>query len=272
VTPGGISGPILGMPTLLELPDLAANVELCRRLGLAFVELNLNCPQFLPDALSPDAAADLSRKAGVELSVHLPDDLDLASFQRDFRAGHAAFAAAAVEWAHRASARRVTMHLSPGTYFTLPEGKVWLYRKHRDLWLENLEESVGRIAELPAATGCKLLIENTGRFHEDFAAEGTERLLARFAPLVGLTWDVGHDVATGRRDAAFLTRHAGRVAEMHLHDWDGRSAHLPLFTGQADIEGSLAFARELGIPVVIETKTAEAVEASVRALRERGLA
>ena len=34
----------LGMPTLIELDGLEANVDLCRRLGLAFIELNWTGP------------------------------------------------------------------------------------------------------------------------------------------------------------------------------------------------------------------------------------
>ena len=41
----------LGMPTLIELADLEANVALARRLGMAFVELNMNAPEYSPQPL-----------------------------------------------------------------------------------------------------------------------------------------------------------------------------------------------------------------------------
>lgn len=58
---------------------------------------------------------------------------------------------------------------------------------------------------------------------------------------------------------------------MHLHDAAGRANHLTLFTGEADIEKALEFARERGARVVIEVKTSAALEESVRSLSERGL-
>jgi hypothetical protein len=58
---------------------------------------------------------------------------------------------------------------------------------------------------------------------------------------------------------------------MHLHDSDGRSAHQPLFSGSVDISAMLELARRRQATVVIETKTAESLTASVEALRARGL-
>ena len=40
-----------GMPTLLELPDAEDCVRLCASLGLRFLELNMNLPQYQPDAV-----------------------------------------------------------------------------------------------------------------------------------------------------------------------------------------------------------------------------
>lgn len=34
----------IGMPTLIELPDIDASANLCHELGLQFVELNMNLP------------------------------------------------------------------------------------------------------------------------------------------------------------------------------------------------------------------------------------
>ena len=40
-----------GMPTLVEFGGIEENIDLCRRLGLDFIELNMNLPMFQPDAL-----------------------------------------------------------------------------------------------------------------------------------------------------------------------------------------------------------------------------
>ena len=42
----------LGIPTLLERPDILSSAALCAELGFGFVELNANLPQFAdPDAV-----------------------------------------------------------------------------------------------------------------------------------------------------------------------------------------------------------------------------
>jgi hypothetical protein len=43
---------MLGMPTLIELPLLAASVDLCRRLGLSFIELHADLPSCSPTCTS----------------------------------------------------------------------------------------------------------------------------------------------------------------------------------------------------------------------------
>lgn len=42
----------LGMPTLIEFKTIEQNVDLCKELGLDFIELNMNLPICLPENLS----------------------------------------------------------------------------------------------------------------------------------------------------------------------------------------------------------------------------
>ena len=44
----------IGMPALIEFANLDEQVAACRQLGLDFIELNIDCPQYLPDRLDPD--------------------------------------------------------------------------------------------------------------------------------------------------------------------------------------------------------------------------
>jgi sugar phosphate isomerase/epimerase len=39
------------MPTLIECKDIEKNIELCNELGLDFIEINMNLPQFQIDAV-----------------------------------------------------------------------------------------------------------------------------------------------------------------------------------------------------------------------------
>ena len=40
-----------GMPTLIENRTLQENIDLCSRLGLRFIELNMNFPEYQVDCL-----------------------------------------------------------------------------------------------------------------------------------------------------------------------------------------------------------------------------
>ena len=86
-----------GMPTLLELPDAESNSRVCQALGLQLVELNMNCPEYLPDSLPSDEIRDLAERLGVIFTLHLPEETDLAAFSLETRRGHAACVARAID-------------------------------------------------------------------------------------------------------------------------------------------------------------------------------
>jgi sugar phosphate isomerase/epimerase len=164
----------------------------------------------------------------------------------------------------------VNLHFGSGVYFSLPGERLWLYEKHKSLFLETLEKSWAKLMAAADGAGVTVAVENCGDFSRGFVREGIEMLLSRHASL-RLTWDTGHDAGAGYTDSEFVETHSARVAHMHLHDAAGAVSHLPLFTGQVDIEKALRFARERNARVVVEVKTAAALEKSVEELRERGL-
>jgi sugar phosphate isomerase/epimerase len=224
---------------------------------------------FLPDSLPPQRVLELGRREGIGFTVHLPEELDLAAFEPRMREGDIRCVAGAIAWAAQAGVKRLTMHLSAGVYFTLPDRRVWLYDKHRDVFLANLVDAMRQLRESLSRTGAELLLENTGRFDLPFMQDALDAVLPAFAPHVGLTWDLGHDMAAGLADRPTVGRHLQHVRHLHLHDSDGRSAHQPLFTGRVDIPAALELARSRNLWVVVEVKTAAALERSIRALREQ---
>ena len=100
------------MPTLIELPDLEANIELCQKLGLSFIELNMNCPAYNPQSLPAERLRQLKKEAGVGFTLHLPEEIDLASFQPSIRQGHLSCCKEAIAWAGEAGISIVNLHLN----------------------------------------------------------------------------------------------------------------------------------------------------------------
>ena len=41
----------IGMPTLVEVKSLEACASLCRKLGLSFIEINMNLPEYQAERL-----------------------------------------------------------------------------------------------------------------------------------------------------------------------------------------------------------------------------
>ena len=70
-----------GMPTLIENRTLEDNLVLCRRLGLSFIELNMNFPEYQVECLeNTDSLIRLAEEAGVYYTVHLDENLNIADF------------------------------------------------------------------------------------------------------------------------------------------------------------------------------------------------
>jgi sugar phosphate isomerase/epimerase len=260
-----IDGLRFGMPSLIELEGIEAQVEACARLGLDFVELNMNLPYCVPERLDPAALRALARGAGVAITLHLPEEIDLASFQPPIREAHRRVCAEAIRWAAQAGIAVANMHLLAGVYFTLPDRRVWLYERYAAELRQALAESFAALDAEAARAGVLLCVENTGDWDRAWLTEALEGVLATTA--IGLTWDTGHDGAAEFRDRPFLRRHQDRIRHMHLHDFRSGRSHLELGRGELDIDAALAVARERDAAVVVETKTLAALEASLAVLR-----
>lgn len=53
---------VWGMPTLIELNGIEENLSLCTSLGLDFIELNMNMPEYQPDKIELDRLIYLKDK------------------------------------------------------------------------------------------------------------------------------------------------------------------------------------------------------------------
>jgi sugar phosphate isomerase/epimerase len=144
---------------------------------------------------------------------------------------------------------------------------VWIFDKFYDQFSENLVGAFRTLLDRANSHGIKLSVENVCNFDLPFI----ERVLDELVRLEGfhLTWDVGHDAKTGYKERPVLMRHETNLAHMHLHDYDGKSDHQVLFTGEIDIIGMVMFAQAHGMSVVLETKTIDSLVQSMDRLRKR---
>ncbi len=253
------------MPVLLECDGLTESCELCRSLGLDFVELNMGLPRYQPGSMDPDALKKASEKHGIFFTIHLDGFLNPFDFNPYIAEAARKTVTETLKIAASCTIPLLNMHLSKGDYFTLPDGKVNLYDRYRDEYLA----SVTRFREeCESAAGCgvKILIENCSGF-TDFHRSALEILLE--SPLFGLTFDVGHSFTAGHIDEPLIFANTNRLHHIHFHDADaGRGNHLALGDGTVDKSEILTIARAHNCTVVLETKTADSLTQSVDWLKQ----
>lgn len=242
----------LGMPVLLECPDLAACGVLCRELGLDFVELNGNLPACQPDTLKERTLRRIQEEQGIFFTLHLDEDADPCHFNPLVAEAWTRTVLAGLELAQRMEMPVVNMHLPSGVFFTLPEARVYLYERYRDRYLRDLRRFRDRCREAVGDSGVRICMENTGGYTPS-QREGLEVLLE--CPAFGLTLDTGHDFCMGGVDGAWIRERGSRLYHIHLHDAEGKRNHLPLGQGELDLDACWELASAGDRTVVLEVKT-----------------
>lgn len=250
-----------GMPTLIENDTLEDNAKLCNELGLQFVELNMNLPQFQSDVINVDFFNGAAQMYGVYYTIHMDEQFDFACFNSRIAEAYIATMVDTISLAKKMSVPVINMHLACGVYFTLPNEKVYLYERNRDRYLESVRKFRNIVAECIGDYPLLISIENCSGY-KDFQIEAIDILLSdkRFA----LTFDIGHDYCIGGQDEYKILARKNRLFHMHLHDATKCNNHLPLGDGEIDIKKYLRLAKQHDCRVVLETKTAYGLIKSVQ--------
>ena len=261
---------LFGMPTLIEFDTIDENLALCRELGLGFIELNMNLPQFQTEELRRDIEKyrRITAETGVFFTLHLDENLNFADFNPLVREAYLQTTEEAISVAKKLQMPVINLHMPQGVHFTLPDKKVYLFDAYRDDFMASVRRFRDLCEREVGGADVKICVENTDGYR-DFQKEAIETLLE--SPCFALTWDIGHSYAAGERDKDFLLGHRDRLAHFHLHDAVGKSNHLALGTGEIDLPARLKLAKENNCRCVIETKTAAALRQSTDYLRRLSL-
>lgn len=254
-----------GMPTLIENETLEGNAKLCNELGLQFIELNMNLPQFQSDVIKVDYFKGIAQKYNVYYTIHMDEQFDFACFNSRVAEAYIATMVDTISLAKKLIVPVINMHLACGVYFTLPNEKAYLYEINLELYLDSVRKFRDIVAEQIGDYPLKICIENCSGY-KDFQLEAIDILLSnkRFA----LTFDIGHDYCIGGIDKDEILARKNRLFHMHLHDATQIINHLPLGDGNIDIKEYLNLAKEHDCRVVLETKTVDGLKKSVQWLRD----
>lgn len=261
---------VFGMPTLLELPTFDDNIAFCRKLGLDFIEINMNFPEYHLDFLKNTAyLCEKKAESGLFFTIHLDENLNPADTNPLAREAYHETVRRVIRTAKAIGAPLINMHMHHGIFVTLPDRKTWIY--DRDFGAYEAAYDAFRILceEEIGGSGIRISIENTDGFRS-FEKEIIGRLLE--SPVFSLTWDIGHSKAEGEHDLPFLYEHQDRLKHFHIHDGctEPPKNHLALGDGMIDLHDRLDLAASLDARCVLETKTAAALEKSVSWLTLHG--
>lgn len=268
-----------GMPTLIENRTLAENIALCKRLGLHFIELNMNFPEYQLSQLERgEALLNAADAAGIYYTIHLDENLNVADFNPLVSAAYLETVRRTIEAAKKLLCLRdhygdpsqplvLNMHMNHGIYITLPDRKIQMYERDFDTYMKSFGTFRSQCEEWIGEADIIITIENTDTF-QSYEQKAIEYLLQ--SPRFGLTWDIGHFKAAGERDVPFLICRQSKLAHFHIHDGSEVPPrnHLALGDGEINLHERLRFAEGCNARCVLETKTAAALEKSVAWLRQ----
>jgi sugar phosphate isomerase/epimerase len=252
-----------GMPTLIETSSIESCVELCKKLNLDFIELNMNLPEYQTDKIDIKKLKLISKRENIFFTIHLDENINICDFNIDVCNSYIKTVLTTIKIAKEIKIPILNMHMTNGVHFTLPTEKVYLFKQYKEIYLSKLKKFRDLCEDAIGNNDIKICIENCDGYM-DFTIEGIELLLQ--SNVFGLTFDIGHNHSIDKIDEPFIKKHISKLHHMHLHDAIGKKNHLALGTGEIDIKEKLNIAKENRCTCVLETKTIEGLKESVENL------
>ena len=267
-----------GMPTLIENHTLEENAALCEALGLRFIELNMNFPEYQVDRLEQtDELVRIAEQHHLYYTVHLDENLNIADFNPLVTQAYletvrrTILAAKALlplrdRYGDPAQPLTLNMHMHHGIYITLPDRKVQMYERNFETYMQSFAVFRSLCEEWIGDSSIMMAVENTDGFR-DYEKKMIAYLLE--SKKCGLTWDIGHSKAIREADVSFLMEHQDKLIHFHIHDGTETPPrnHLALGDGEIDLRERLMLAEARNARCVLETKTIKALKQSLQWLR-----
>lgn len=271
-----------GMPTLIENKSLKENIELCSRLGLNFIELNMNFPEYqLEELEKSEFLIEAAENAKIYYTIHLDENLNIADFNSLVSNAYLETVRRTIEAAKKLISLRnkygdetqpltINMHMHHGIFITLPDKKVQMYERDFNTYMNAFAKFRDLCEKWIGNSDIKIVIENTDGF-KDYEKKSIEFLLEKSC--FALTWDIGHSKAVGEKDVPFIMQNVNHLIHFHIHDGSEvpPKNHLALGDGEINLPERLQLAKERNARCVLETKTIAALEKSVEYLRINNL-
>jgi len=256
----------LGMPILIETESLEDCANLCKELGLKFIEINMNLPDYQIENIDIEKFSDIAKNNGIYYTIHIDENLNVCDFNKKVADAYLETALQTIEIAKKLEIPVINMHMCVGVYFTMPNEKIYLFNKYIDTYLGSLKCFRDKCEKAIGGRNIKICIENTVGFNMEFLHKGLMLLLK--SKVFVLTFDIGHNAGIGGGDEDIIMHNENKLCHMHIHDALGMKNHLALGTGKLDLQKYFNIANKYNCSVVLETKTIYGLRQSVEWVRK----
>ena len=251
----------LGMPTLIEFNSLEENIELCKAIGLDFIELNVDLPYCFPEKIKWE---EVNKYKNIELTVHLSEKIEIGDINEFVRKQQIKLIERQIlMFKQKANIRKYNLHLNKGIYFTLPDEKFYIYEKYKNEYLKAINNSFKELSKFALEQSVDICFENTST---------TPVILQAFKKIINYpnlyyTLDIGHNIKDGEKAEKLFMENPLKIKHLHIHDSDSKTDHLELGTGILDIKKYIKFCEINDIYAVIEVKRRKDLEKSIYYLK-----
>ncbi len=257
-----------GMPTLVECRDIFECCDVAKKNGLDFIEINMSFPQYLPDALDVEKLLEITENDNISYTIHADEMLNPFDFNDKVAGCYFDVMRDTIRFAKKVNIPVINMHLLKGVYVTLPGKVILLSDVYYDNYIEKVRQFIKMCEDEIGNSSLKIAIENVD---SNPFTESQLKALPLFlsSPVFGLTLDTGHELCLNFTDSHVFDEYPQKLIHMHLHDAKGKSAHLPYGDGDVEVEKKISMLKN-GDTCLIEVKTIEGLETSVKYLRDKG--
>ena len=258
-----------GMPTLVECEGIEECAALAYECGLDFIEINMSFPQYLPSSLDISRLKTIKKEKNLFYTIHADEQLNPFDFNPKVSACYFDVMRDTIRFARALEIPVINMHLLKGVYVTLPGKVILLTDVYEKEYFTRVKEFIALCEEEIGEAELKIAIENVD---SNPFTESQLKALELFmqSPVFALTLDTGHELCLGGKDTPVFEKYPDKLVHLHLHDSNGKSAHLPLGTADVDFSAKIAQLKN-GRTCLIEVKTGEGLRYSIEKLRTAGL-
>ncbi len=238
----------IGMPQLYEFDTIEDNLILAKKLGVDFIELNLNFG-YCRKEMETKTVADLLKKYDIEATLHFYDEADLGSYDEVVDA----YLVLLDRYAKlgKGYIKQINMHLIPGPVVTISGVKNYIYEKEYNEYIQRLINNFKKAEKICNENGINMVIENT----DNIPSYTTKTYHDLYKAGFRFCYDIGHDHLSYDIVWNLLSEIDLPFDEFHIHDAkDRKKCHLALGDGTLDVAKFKRLAEKNNAYVVLEVK------------------